>query len=287
MTRRCRTRASTSDPPFAPDCPHGNDRWRAQGLVGRRSYQFSSVGCDKSVGTNRSKRTAQDSWARALAPLVHSVHRLPKRGRVSHLFWTLLLAGGRGSRLNTVTGGVPKQFWSPDGKHAMVERTLARLGTMAAPSRTVTVIGPDQRQYLGALGSVEALGTVLEQPADRGTGVAVLWGLCEILTRDPRAVVMLTPADHAVDSEPEYREGVRLAVRAVAERWLSPVLFGVTPSRPAPDYGWIVPAASGDAGDQRLFRNVMAFAEKPTGPEAARLMSLGSLWNTMVLVGRA
>jgi mannose-1-phosphate guanylyltransferase len=152
----------------------------------------------------------------------------------------------------------------------------------------VTVIGPDQQQYLGALVSAEALGTVLEQPADRGTGVAVLWGLCEILKRDPRAVVMLTPADHAIDSEPEYREGIRLAVRAVAERRLSPVLFGVTPSRPAPDYGWIVPAASGDAaGDQRLFRSVMAFAEKPTGPEAARLMSLGSLWNTMVLVGRA
>ena len=109
--------------------------------------------------------------------------------------------------MNTVTGGVPKQFWSPDGKHAMVERTLARLSTMVAPSRTVTVIGPDQRQYLGALVSVEALGTVLERPADRGTGVAVLWGLCEILERDPRAVVMLTPADHAVDSEPEYRGG--------------------------------------------------------------------------------
>ncbi len=210
-----------------------------------------------------------------------------KRGRVAHLSWTLVLAGGKGTRLSTVTGGVPKQFWSPDGAHTMIEHTLVRMRTLATPSRTMTVIGPDQRDFLNRVRSTALLGTVLEQPADRGTGVAVLWGLCRILAQDPQAVVVMTPADHGIESEAEYREGIRLAVRSVTAGLHSAVLFGVTPSRPDTDYGWIVPATSGDSVDRRLFRNVATFAEKPSGPEAARLMSLGSLWNTMVLVGRA
>jgi mannose-1-phosphate guanylyltransferase len=206
---------------------------------------------------------------------------------VAQPFWTLVLAGGRGSRLNDITGGIPKQFWSPDMGRTMVEQTIARMEGLVPRSKTVTVIGPDQERFLEHLACPDVLGLVVSQPRDRGTGIAVLWGLSAILARDPDAIVMVTPADHGIRSEVEYRDGVRVAVRAVAERTHGVVVFGTTPNHPAEDYGWIVPAPSGDGVDHRLFRPVQSFAEKPPREQAVRLMSAGALWNTMVLVGRA
>jgi mannose-1-phosphate guanylyltransferase len=182
---------------------------------------------------------------------------------------------------------MPKQFWSPDGTQAMVERTISRMDGLVPRDRTVTVLGPGQRHYVDRLTQPELLGHLATQPADRGTGIAVLWGLSAILARDPNAIVMMTPADHGVDSESEYREGVRTAVRAVAAGSYPIVLFGTTPTVPSTDYGWIVPAPAGPAADESPFRPVLSFAEKPSRQEAARLMSLGASWNTMVLVGRA
>jgi mannose-1-phosphate guanylyltransferase len=170
----------------------------------------------------------------------------------------------------------------------MVERTIRRLSGLVPPRRTVTVVGPAQRAHAEKLEALHTLGLLLEQPLDRGTGVAVLWGLCNILAQDPTAVVALTPADHGIESEVEYRDGVRHAMRAVASGDQQIVLFGVTPNHPADDYGWIVPLPAGDpVGSPRPFRPVHAFAEKPSAAKASHLMALGALWNTMMLVGRA
>jgi mannose-1-phosphate guanylyltransferase len=148
------------------------------------------------------------------------------------------------------------------------------------------VIGPRQGAYLDRVRALETLGTVLEQPADRGTGVAILWGLSHIQAVDPDAIVMVSPADHGIVSVTEYRDGIRVAAHAVATGQEALILFGVSPASPAQDYGWIVPEPAADAVDRRLFRRVYKFAEKPTADEACRLMALGALWNTMVIVGK-
>jgi mannose-1-phosphate guanylyltransferase len=205
---------------------------------------------------------------------------------VEYPFWTLVLAGGRGSRLSELTGGMPKQFWSPDGTEAMVERTITRMDGLVGRDRTVTVLGPGQRHYVDRLRRPELLGHLATQPADRGTGIAVLWGLSAILAREPNAIVMMTPADHGVDSESEYRNGIRTAVNAVAAGTHPIVLFGTTPTLPSTDYGWIVPATAQETARESPFHPVLSFAEKPSRHEAARLMASGATWNTMVLVGR-
>jgi mannose-1-phosphate guanylyltransferase len=167
----------------------------------------------------------------------------------------------------------------------MVERTITRMDGLVPRDRTVTVLGPGQRHYVDRLGQPDLLGHLATQPADRGTGIAVLWGLSAILAREPNAIVMITPADHGVDSESEYRDGIRVAMHAVAAGTHPVVLFGTTPTLPSTDYGWIVPAGGGASGESP-FRPVLSFAEKPSRHEAVRLMGLGALWNTMVLVGR-
>jgi mannose-1-phosphate guanylyltransferase len=192
-------------------------------------------------------------------------------------FWNLVLAGGAGRRLQALTGDVPKQFWSPDGRHTMLELTVGRVLGLVPPERIVTVIGPGQGQFTSRLATPRVLGQIVAQQADRGTGIAALMGLAAILREDEDAVVLITPADHGIGSAAEFRLGVRLAVSAVHAGREQIVLFGVIPNEATCDYGWILPAA----------RRVSSFVEKPAPPEAARLLTAGGLWNTMVVAARA
>lgn len=196
--------------------------------------------------------------------------------------WSIVLAGGAGRRLSSITGGVPKQFWRPAGGASLLEATLARLAPLSEPSRTVVVVDQSHRQHLGSL-STERAANLLLQPMDRGTATGALLALMPVVDADPDAVVLITPADHGVRHEDRFRLGVIRAVRRVKDHG-SVVLFGVAATRASDDYGWIVPGAG--RGVDRDFRPVREFVEKPPSIEAGRLLSSGGVWNTMVVVGR-
>lgn len=198
--------------------------------------------------------------------------------------WTVVLAGGAGRRLASVTGGIPKQYWSAGGAPSLLEQTLERTAPLCPPNRTVTVVDRSHRAHLEALEGASLLGTVVYQPQDRGTAAGVLLGLRTVLERDPDAIVLLTPADHGVRQPREFRRGIRMGEALVRSEKADIVLFGVEPDGPTGDYGWIT---AGDRLDGRSRgRRVAAFVEKPAVGDAALLLASGAVWNTMVLVAR-
>jgi mannose-1-phosphate guanylyltransferase len=194
--------------------------------------------------------------------------------------WSVVLAAGAGRRLSALTGGIPKQFWRPQGGPSLLEETLARLRPICPADRTIVVVGDQQRTFVGSAQRRSA--RVVFQPADRGTAAGVLFGLLPVLAADPDGVVVLTPSDHGVRHAGLFHAGVLEAV-AYAQNPGGIVMFGVQPSAPSTDYGWIVPgSASGGAS----IRPVASFVEKPDAQTAARLLSAGAIWNTMVIVAR-
>jgi mannose-1-phosphate guanylyltransferase len=197
--------------------------------------------------------------------------------------WSLVLAAGQGRRLASLTGGIPKQFWSPHGDRTLLEHTLERLSPLVPPTRTVTVIDRSQRALAEALSSRSSAGRLLDQPADRGTAAGVLLGLTEIVLADPDALVVLTPSDHGVARPDEFRRGILHARDAITSGHASVVLCGVPAIAATGDYGWIAP------GEPTIgaCRSVGRFTEKPDRAEAERLLRAGAVWNTMVLVARA
>lgn len=198
--------------------------------------------------------------------------------------WSVVLAAGRGSRLATVTGGVPKQFWSPAGDRSLLEDTIARLAPLSDPSHTLTVVDDAHHRYVDHLQERASIGEVVYQPSDRGTAAGVLLATVVVSTCDPDAVVVITPSDHGVTGDEEFRTGVRDAAGYVARHAGDIVLLGVEPLSAASDYGWIVPA--GERDKDSATSRVAAFVEKPTLPTAERLLAAGAVWNTMVLVAR-
>jgi mannose-1-phosphate guanylyltransferase len=197
--------------------------------------------------------------------------------------WTVVLAAGSGRRLAEVTGGVPKQFWRPDGRTSLLDQTLDRFSPVAPASRTIAIVDAGHRPWVADGRLADRVDTLVFQPEDRGTAAGVLLGLLPLLASDPNAIVVVTPSDHGVADDGRFRQGVLDAVRRVQSRG-DVVLFGVEAESPRSDYGWI--STDGEPRSDR-FRPVASFVEKPDAGVAARLLEGGALWNTMVVVARA
>jgi mannose-1-phosphate guanylyltransferase len=201
--------------------------------------------------------------------------------------WTIVLAAGAGRRLESVTGGVPKQFWQPEGSRStLLGRTLSRLYPLSVPERTLTVVDRTHRPYIGWLRDEWPLGDVIYQPADRGTAAGVLLPLVSVLSASRDAIVIITPSDHAIEDAFSFRRGVANAVVRVQSGASDVVLFGAEPDDVLDDYGWITPYA-GDETSHGVFQRVVGFVEKPSYEQACLLFELGAVWHTMVVVARA
>lgn len=197
--------------------------------------------------------------------------------------WSIVLAAGSGTRLSSLTGGIPKQYWRPGAEPTLLERTLARMGPVSDVSRTLVVASEAHRPYFSDTGHTRCGVETVFQPIDRGTAVGMLLGLLPVLSSEPDAVVVFTPSDHGVTNQRVFDRGLRTAILH-AERSHQVVLGSVAASGPTGDYGWIVPRGQGRPA---RVNPVKTFVEKPGHERAATLWEAGAAWNMMVVVARA
>jgi mannose-1-phosphate guanylyltransferase len=208
--------------------------------------------------------------------------------------WAVILAGGNGTRIQTLTRLVagderPKQFCRLVGNDTLLAATRARLSTTVAPERTLCVVTSQHEPFYRHEFSSEDWSRVVEQPVNRGTGIAIAYGLACVTVQVPDAVVGFFPADHHYDDGDALRQTLDDAYRAAALDRDRVFLIGAEPDRAEVEYGWIArgdslgPASAGARG----ISNVAGFVEKPSAAEADLLLRRGCLWNTFVLVGHA
>ncbi len=202
--------------------------------------------------------------------------------------WAIVLAGGEGSRLRSLTTtpsgvAVPKQFCSLRGGASLLDEALQRAAAVAPRQRICAVVAGQHAQWWRAsLAGLEPA-NVLVQPQNRGTALGILLALLNILERDPHASVVILPADHHVGEEGVLAAALGRAVAAVRARPADVLLLGVTPEEADPELGYIVPAGDSPAGLARVAR----FVEKPTVGEAEALIAGGALWNVFIVAAHA
>jgi mannose-1-phosphate guanylyltransferase len=202
--------------------------------------------------------------------------------------WSILLAGGQGSRMEpTIRGWLkehsrPKQYCAFVGTRTMFEHTLDRMTKLSTTRRVVTVIGRGHRSFIRRWGA----GPMVEQPANRGTTAGVFLPAAVILAQDPAATVVVTPTDHFVHPESRFLEYVRAATELVESQPDQLVILGARPDHPAVEYGWIepVPGVPFNAVGRPL--RVRSFFEKPSAAVAKRLVAANGLWSTFVMVAK-
>lgn len=197
--------------------------------------------------------------------------------------WALILAAGEGSRLRSLTTkpcgtAVPKQFCSLHGGRTLLEDAVARANALTATDRICAVVAEQHREWWTEQLARLPAENVIEQPRNLGTAIGILLPLLHILARDPRAQLILLPADHYVSEESVLRHSLRTALRQLDAHPENPVLLGLHPEEPDGELGYIVPGAM-DAGS----RSVSRFVEKPSRALALEIIGQGGLWNTFII----
>jgi len=215
-----------------------------------------------------------------------------KREHVTQRPWAIVLAGGDGTRLQGLTGKIdgdprPKQFSRIFGDRNLLGHTRERLKPIFGDNRLRFVVTKDHASfYKEELADVDP-SRVLEQPANRGTGVAIAAALLQLLEHEVDATVGIFPSDHYYADNAAFAATVKSAIDVSSEHDDSIVLIGARPEWPEVEFGWIEPGISIENESGTPVFAVSRFCEKPPISEARNLMRNGGLWNTFITIGRA
>src|ERR1700681_3503942 len=164
--------------------------------------------------------------------------------RGSRHHWAVMLAGGDGVRLQSLTLRIagdsrPKQFCSIFGGESLLTQTRARIEPLFPVDRELFVVTrAHETYYRDELRNVDA-SSIIRQPLNRGTGVAVALALLHVLQRDADAVVTFVPCDHYYSDAEACIRAIRSAISGAEQYPDSIVLVGATADYPEVEYGWI------------------------------------------------
>lgn len=196
----------------------------------------------------------------------------------------VIMAGGSGTRFwPKSTSKRPKQLLSfGKGPEAptLLRQTLSRFEKMIPPGHQWIVT----TQALAPLITAEAPeARVMSEPQGRNTAPCVYWAARMVAQHNPKALMLVMPADHSIARTAEFLEVVRSACRW-AETHDDLITLGIKPDRPETGYGYLKIGADLKSG----CRKVDAFVEKPNLENAKKFLDSGEyLWNGGMFVWRA
>ena len=202
--------------------------------------------------------------------------------------WSVVLAGGEGTRLRALTTGpcgtpVPKQFCSLQGGRTLLEDAIARASGLVDEQRICAIVAQQHREWWTHALRRMPNQNIIVQPRNKGTAIGVLYSLLSVLARDPLARVLLLPADHYVRDELVLRQSLRIALSRLDIDDSKPVLLGLEPDEADPELGYILPGSRDPLGGRLVGR----FVEKPAAQVAKDIIANGGLWNTFIIAASA
>jgi mannose-1-phosphate guanylyltransferase len=131
----------------------------------------------------------------------------------------------------------------------------------------------------------EKLGVkVLGEPQGRNTAPCIYWAAKIIEKENPKAIMLVMPADHYMASPDKFIATVKVAA-LWAQEHNDLVTLGIKPVRPETGYGYLKTAPTSSKPD--LPKKVEAFVEKPNQERAHQFIASGDyLWNAGMFIWR-
>lgn len=187
----------------------------------------------------------------------------------------LILCGGSGTRLWPISRtAMPKQFVKLFNNKSLFQLTTERNNILCDKQCIVT----SYEQYFLAFDQLEEIkkrnNVYLLEPIPRNTAPAIALAC---MSFDKEELVLVTPSDHLIKDEEEYKKVILKAQELAKEGNI--VTFGITPTFPETGFGYIE--------SENIF-NVKAFHEKPTFEIAKSYIEAGNYyWNSGMFMFKA
>ncbi|MEB2784803.1 mannose-1-phosphate guanylyltransferase [Algoriphagus persicinus] len=198
--------------------------------------------------------------------------------------YILIMAGGIGSRFWPYSRRKrPKQFLDILGTgRSLLQMTYDRFTDIAEPEQFVVIT---YRKYLALVKEqIPQLKDhqILTEPLRKNTATCIAYATYSIHSKDPKAVIIVTPADHLILQEKKFARTLKRAIEAADDGKL--ITLGITPNRPETGYGYIQYIEKAGA---HTFR-VKTFIEKPNSKLARTFLDSGDfVWNSGMFVWKA
>ncbi len=191
--------------------------------------------------------------------------------------YIIILCGGTGPRLWPLSrASNPKQFLELFSSQSLLEQTLARAQKIV-PKNNIFIVTNQryQQQISKLLANQLPQSNIISEPDKRNTLQAISYAVATIRHLDPKAVISSIPSDHFIYHTPIFRQQLKQSA-SIAASLNSFVLIGIKATSANPSYGYF--QISPKPG--KTFSKVSQFIEKPSVPQATKLLAKKALWNS-------
>ncbi len=196
------------------------------------------------------------------------------------------MAGGIGSRFWPMsTEERPKQFIDVLGVgRTLIQMTLDRFQGVC-PMENVWIVTNERYADLvhEQLPDVP-VDHILQEPCRRNTAPCIAYVSWRIKMTDPKANVVVSPADHIVTNVDEFRRVITSCLKFAGETD-AVLTLGMKPTRPETGYGYIQADLTSNSPRNREIYRVDQFKEKPDLETAKHYISEHNFfWNAGIFV---
>jgi mannose-1-phosphate guanylyltransferase / mannose-6-phosphate isomerase len=197
----------------------------------------------------------------------------------------LLLVGGAGKRLWPVSHeDCPKQFLKLFSSRSLFQATLLRIAPVV--DDVVVVVGQAHAAMVVEQAAEIGLPAprLLIEPIRRDSAPAIAAGAAWIRRHiDPEALVAVLPADHYIPEVDAFAAALERGAQVAAQGWL--VTFGIRPTSPTSEYGYIQRGGGLDGPGLGFGYRIAKFHEKPTREVAQGYLRDGGYdWNSGIFL---